>query len=107
MRRGEARWLAFRGMTIRKTIRVLAISLSLLALLLFSTVVVSDFDCHNATDDARCPYCHLSHQAPAEPEITKCISVLEPFALLPLPDDTSPVIVSAFSQTSPRAPPSA
>jgi hypothetical protein len=94
-------------MTFRKATRLVGVSLALLALLVFSTVVVSDFDCHNAADDARCPYCHLSHQAPAEPEITKCISVLEPFALLPLPDDTSPVIVPAFSQTSPRAPPSA
>jgi hypothetical protein len=94
-------------MTVRKTIRVLGISLSLLALLLFSTVVVSDFDCHSAADDARCPYCHLSHQAPAEPEITQCISVLEPIAVLPLPEDNSPVTVAVFSQAAPRAPPAA
>ena len=94
-------------MTLRKTIRILGISLALLALLAFSTVVVSDFDCHNAADDARCPYCHLSHQAPAEPEITQCVSVLEPVAFLPLPEETTPVSVPVFSQTSPRAPPTA
>ena len=94
-------------MTLRNTIRILGISLALLALLLFSTVVVSDFDCHNAADDARCPYCHLSHQAPAEPEITQCVSILEPMAFLPLMEDTTVVTVSAFSQTAPRAPPSA
>jgi hypothetical protein len=94
-------------MTLRKTIRILGISLALLALLAFSIVVVSDFDCQTAADDARCPYCHLSHQAPAEPEITQCVSVLEPMAFLPLTEDTTLVIVFAFSQTSPRAPPAA
>jgi hypothetical protein len=94
-------------MTFRNTIRILGISLALLALLAFSTVVVSDFDCHNAADDARCPYCHLSHQGPAEPEITQCVSVLEPVAFLPLPEETSSVTAPVFSQTSPRAPPTA
>ena len=94
-------------MTLRNTIRILGISLALLALLAFSTVVVSDFDCHNAADDARCPYCHLSHQAPAEPEITQCVSVLEPMAFLPLTENTTLVTVFAFSQTAPRAPPAA
>jgi hypothetical protein len=94
-------------MTLRNTIRILGISLALLALLAFSTVVVSDFDCHNAADDARCPYCHLSHQGPAEPEITQCVSVLEPVAFSPLPEETTPATVPVFSQTSPRAPPTA
>ena len=92
-------------MTAKKTIRFLGVSLVLFALLLFSTVVVSDFDCHNAADDAQCPYCHLSHQAPAEPEITQCVSVLEPMAFLPLAEDITLVTVFAFSQTAPRAPP--
>ena len=92
-------------MTVRKTFRVFGVGLALLALVLFSTVVVSDFDCHNAADDARCPYCHLSHQAPAEPEITQCVSVLEPIAFLPLPEEPIPVTVPVFSQTAPRAPP--
>jgi hypothetical protein len=94
-------------MTLRKTARILGVSLALLAVLLFSTVVVSDFDCHNAADDARCPYCHLAHQAPAEPGITQCVSVLEPIAFLALPEDPTPVTVPVFSQTSPRAPPTA
>jgi hypothetical protein len=92
-------------MNVRKTVRFLAISFAALALLTFSTVVVSDFDCHNAADDARCPYCHLAHQAPAEPEVTQCVSVLEPIAFLPLPEDNTPFTVPVFSQTSPRAPP--
>ncbi len=94
-------------MTLRNTIRILGISLALLALLAFSTVVVSDFDCHNAADDARCPYCHLSHQAPAEPEITQCVSVLDPMAFLTLTEGTTLVTVFAFSQSAPRAPPAA
>jgi hypothetical protein len=92
-------------MTVRNTVRILGISLALLALLAFSTVVVSDFDCHTSADDARCPYCHLTHQAPAAPEFTQCVSVLEPVAFLPLPEETTPVTVPVFSQTSPRAPP--
>jgi hypothetical protein len=92
-------------MTARKIFRVLGVSLALLALLAFSTVVVSDFDCHSAADDARCPYCHLTHQAPAEPEVTQCVSTLEPVAFLALPEATTPVLVPVFSQTAPRAPP--
>ena len=92
-------------MTLRKTFRLMGVSLALLALLAFSTVVVSDFDCHSAADDARCPYCHLTHQAPVEPEITQCVSKLEPIAFLPLPEDTTPALVPVFSQTAPRAPP--
>jgi hypothetical protein len=88
-----------------KAIRIAGVSLALFALLIFSTVVVCDFDCQNLADDARCPYCHLSHQAPAEPEITQCVSVLEPIAFLPLPEEPAPVTVPVFSQTAPRAPP--
>jgi hypothetical protein len=94
-------------MTVRKTIRILAVSFAALALLLFSTLVVSDWDCHNAADDARCPYCHLTHQAPAEPEITLYVSPLEPVASLPLPEDASPTTVPVLSQSAPRAPPTA
>ena len=92
---------------MRKTIRILGVSLALLALLVFSTTVVSDWDCHNSTDDTRCPYCHLAHQAPAEPEATYCVSVFEPVASVPLPEDRAPVTIPCFSQTVPRAPPSA
>jgi hypothetical protein len=92
-------------MNVRKTIRLFGVLLALVALLAFSTVVVSDFDCHSAADDARCPYCHLTHQAPAEPEITQCVSTLEPIAFLALPEDTTPALVPVFSPTSPRAPP--
>lgn len=94
-------------MTLRKTIRAAGVSLVLFALLLFSTVVVSDFDCHSAADDARCPYCHLSHQAPAEPDATPSVSVLEPVAFLPLLQPAAPAVVPCFSQTAPRAPPTA
>jgi hypothetical protein len=92
-------------MNVRKTIRILAISFAALALLTFSTVVVSDFDCHNSADDARCPYCHLTHQGPAEPEVTHVVSVLEPIAFLPLPEVAVHVFRPVFSQTAPRAPP--
>jgi hypothetical protein len=92
-------------MNTRKTIRLLAASFAVLALLAFSTVVVSDFDCHNAADDTRCPYCHLAHQAPAEPEVTHSIIRLEPIASLPLPADFVPLVIQVLSPTAPRAPP--
>jgi hypothetical protein len=94
-------------MTARKTIRISALSFAALALLVFSTVVVTDWDCHSAADDARCPYCHLTHQAPASPKTTQSISVLEPVASLSLPEDIVPVTGPVFSQTAPRAPPAA
>jgi hypothetical protein len=90
---------------VRKSLRILGVSLTLALLLVFATVVVSDFDCHTAADDARCPYCHLTHQAPPEPEITQVVSALEPIAFLPLPQDVIPAIGPAFSRTAPRAPP--
>ncbi len=94
-------------MDLRKTIRILGFSFAALALLVFSTVVVTDWDCHNASDDAQCPYCHLAHQAPAQPKTTQNVVVLQPVASLSLPEDiilaTSPI----FSQIAPRAPPAA
>jgi hypothetical protein len=92
-------------MTVRKTLRILGVSLTLLVLLVFATVVVSDFDCHNSADDARCPYCHLTHQGPAEPEVAHVVSALAPIALLPLPQDSNPGVTPVFSHTAPRAPP--
>lgn len=92
-------------MNARKTLRILAVSFAALALLTFSTVVVSDFDCHSAADDAHCPYCHLTHQGPAEPEVTHVVSVLEPVAVLPVPKDSALATAPVFSQTAPRAPP--
>jgi hypothetical protein len=95
-------------MTVRKTIRVLAVSFAVLALLVFSITVVSDWDCHSAADDTRCPYCHLTHQAPApDPEIARTISVLQPVASLALPEDAGLVTAPVLSETAPRAPPAA
>jgi hypothetical protein len=92
---------------LSKTLRILGISVALLALLVFSTVVVTDFDCHSATDDARCPYCHLTHQAPAPIVVAPSVSLLKPVASIPLPQETLLESGPDFSQTSPRAPPAA
>ena len=95
-------------MTVRKTIRVLALAFAALALLVFSTVVVTDWDCHSAADDTRCPYCHLTHQAPApDLKISQSISVLRPVASLALPEDAGLVTVPVLTETAPRAPPAA
>ena len=95
-------------MTVRKTIRILALAFAALALLVFSTVVVTDWDCHSAADDTRCPYCHLTHQAPApDLKISQSISVLRPVASLALPEDAGLVTVPVLTETAPRAPPAA
>ena len=90
---------------MRKASRILAVSFALVALLVFSTVVVSDWDCHSAADDTRCPYCHLTHQAPAKPETPQCVSVLETVASLSLPEDAAPIAIPVLFDTAPRTPP--
>ena len=94
-------------MTVRKAIRILGVSLTLMALLVFATGVVSDWNHHDSTNDANCPYCHLGHQTPNQLEAPLCVSVLKPVASLPLVEDVGPATGPDFSQTAPRAPPAA
>ena len=95
-------------MNAQKTVRVVAVVFAALALLVFSTTVVSDWDCHNATDDAHCPYCHLTHQAPApESELAQNVSLLESVASVPLAEEACQVTAPVLSETPPRAPPTA
>jgi hypothetical protein len=94
-------------MTVRNTLRVLGVSLALIALLVFATVVVSGWHHHESANEANCPYCHLGHQVAAQPETSHCIAVLLPFANLPLPEDLAPAVSPVSSQISSRAPPSA
>jgi hypothetical protein len=90
---------------VQKTLRILGISLTLIALLVFATGVVSDWNHQGANDDARCPYCHLGHQTPAHLVVAPSVSLLKPVASLPLPQDAILASGPVFSQTSPRAPP--
>jgi len=92
-------------MTLKKTIRLLGVSLTLIVLLVFATGVVSDWNHQSPSDDANCPYCHLGHQTPAQLEVAPSVSLLKPIAHLPLPEDIVLVMGSVFSQTAPRAPP--
>lgn len=92
---------------VKKTLRILGVSLALLALLVFATGVVSDWNHRGANDDAHCPYCHLGHQTPAQLVAAPAVSMLKPVASLPLPQDAVQCTGPDFSQTSPRAPPSA
>jgi hypothetical protein len=94
-------------MTVRKTIRIVGVSLALIALLVFATGVVSDWNHQSSNDDARCPYCHLGHQTPSQLETPPTVSFLKPVASLPVQQDAAPTTGSDFSQTAPRAPPSA
>ena len=72
---------------MRKTIQILGISLALIALLLFATGVVSDWNHQGPSDDAHCPYCHLGHQTPAQLIVAPSVSLLKPVASVPLPQD--------------------
>jgi len=92
---------------VQKIFRILGVSLALLVLLVFATGVVSDWNHQGASDDARCPYCHLGHQTPAELIVTLSVSLLKPVASLPLPQDSHLATGPVYSHTSPRAPPSA
>jgi hypothetical protein len=94
-------------MTVKKTIRILALSFAALSRLVFSTAVVTDWDCHNAADDTQCPYCHLTHHAPAAPKTTQSVSVLQPVASLSFPEDAGLLTIPVLSETAPRAPPAA
>ena len=93
------------SMVIGKTIRILGVSLVLIALLVFATGVVSDWNHHDSTNDARCPYCHLGHQTPIAPESPLCEAVLNPIATVVLPEAALPALSPVFSQIAPRAPP--
>jgi DUF2946 family protein len=92
-------------MTLRKTIRVLGVSLALLSLLVFATVVSSGWHDHGSANDSHCPYCHLGHQAATQPETTQRLAVLAPLASLPLPEDFALAASPVFSHTPSRAPP--
>jgi DUF2946 family protein len=94
-------------MTVRKTIRILGVSLTLIVLLVFATGVVSDWHHQSTSDDAHCPYCHLGHQTPVRLEVAPSVSLLKPIAPLPLPEDILLATGPVFSQTAPRAPPAA
>ena len=92
---------------VRKTVRILGISLALIALLVFATGVVSDWHHSDSTNDAHCPYCHLGHQVPIQPEAPLWVGVLKPVDALALLDEAVPDAGPVFSQIAPRAPPSA
>jgi hypothetical protein len=94
-------------MNVRKTIRIIGVSLALIALLVFATGVVSDWNHHSPSDDANCPYCHLGHQTPAELVAAPTVSQLRPLTYLPLPQELLLAAGPVFSQISPRAPPAA
>src|ERR1700674_2236559 len=87
--------------TIRNTIRIIGISLALVALLVFAIGVVSDWNHRDSSKDAQCPYCHLAHQTPDQQETASCVAFLTPVACLPLPEDVVPSVVHIFSQTVP------
>jgi hypothetical protein len=96
-----------RKVTMRKTIRILGASLALAALVVFATGIVSDWNHNVFSNDVHCPYCHLGHQTPAQIDVVPAVSLLKPVASLPLPEDIVPATGPVFSQTLPRAPPTA
>jgi hypothetical protein len=75
--------------------------------LVFATGVVSDWHHDTSTNDTRCPYCHFGHQTPVQPEATLCVAVLNSVTEIILSEDAIPPASPVFSQTAPRAPPTA
>ena len=94
-------------MAVRKTIRILGVSVALIALLVFATGVVSDWHHSDSPNDTHCPYCHLGHQTPIQPGAPLWVGVLKPVAALPLLEKVVAATDPVFSQIAPRAPPSA
>ena len=94
-------------MTARKTIRLLGVSLALVVLLVFATGVVSDWNHQSPSDDAHCPYCHLGHQTPAQLVVAPSGIIAEAGRFLTAAAGSRPVTDHVFSQTAPRAPPTA
>jgi hypothetical protein len=92
---------------VRNTIRIFGLLLALVALLIFATGVVSDWNHQGPSDDAHCPYCHLGHQTPAQLQFAPSVSLLKPVASFQLSEDIVLVTGPVFSQTAPRAPPAA
>ena len=92
---------------MRKTIRIFGVSLALVTLLVFATVIITGWHHHDSVNDAHCPYCHLGHQTAAQPETSQRVAVLLPLASLPLPEDSTLIVSPVSSHTASRAPPSA
>ena len=92
---------------MRRTIRILGVSLALIALLAFATGVVSDWHHSDTTNEAQCPYCHLGHQVPIQTEAPLCVAVLQPITVLALLEVVVSSAGPASSQIAPRAPPTA
>jgi len=94
-------------MNVRKIIRILGVSLSLVALLVFATAAIGHWHSPDSASEAQCQFCHLGHQTAVQPEIAQSFAVLLLVASLPLPEDAVPATRPVFSQTTPRAPPAA
>ncbi|HTC63793.1 MAG TPA: hypothetical protein VK709_13195 [Candidatus Saccharimonadales bacterium] len=92
-------------MTTRNIIRLLGVTLALLVLVIFVTGVVSDWSHQGPSDDARCPYCHMGHQTPAQLAIAPSGISLKPVAFLLLAVEVLHIVGPIYSQTAPRAPP--
>ena len=94
-------------MTVRNTLRIAGVSLALVALLVFATVIVSGWHHHDSVNEAQCPYCHLGHQVASQPETGHSVTVLLPVACLPLPEDSASTVSLVSLHIASRAPPSA
>jgi hypothetical protein len=92
-------------MTVKKTIRLLGVSLTLVVLLIFTTGVVGDWNHQSAKDGVNCPYCHLGHQTPARFAVAPFVSLRKSVAPLALPEEIVQATGAVISQTAPRAPP--
>jgi hypothetical protein len=94
-------------MNARKTIRILQVTLGLVLLLVFTTVLTSGWHHHSSANDSQCPYCHLDHQTAGHPQAGQRVAALCVVDSLPRTEDFYSVAAPISSHSSSRAPPAA
>jgi hypothetical protein len=90
-----------------KIIRIFGVSLAVITLLVFATIVVTGWHHHDSVNDAQCPYCHLGHQTAEQAEVSQDITPRLSVSGWSLPEALVVAISPVFSLTASRAPPTA
>jgi hypothetical protein len=104
-RKATVSWPRSIGMDVRKIIRILGVSLTLVGLLVSGTAAVSHWHSQSSGTEAQCQYCHVGRLTAVQPGIGQWVGALLLIGLLPLPEDFSPSVSPVLLLTAPRAPP--
>ena len=88
-----------------KIVRFLGVTLALLSVFVFVTVVSSGWHHHDSADESHCSYCHVSHQPAVQAGPGQRVAALALLATVPPPIDFANTCTSGVSLTASRAPP--